>query len=180
MKTVEDMRGLFFIVKGQYRKGVEPAFTNRETGDTNFLGGYDPEREETEEWYMCLDKETFNCVACGSDLNKVSRGVYNSIVSNKGNKHRYLKKLIHKVSPPMRCLYSSIYDTYGYYYEDLVEEIEDEAFEYLREHTSTMRRSNSIKNRLKKTTPKTNTTPQKAVSIIKKRPIKKTFKKRSL
>ena len=64
----EDMRGLFFIVKGQYRKDNDP--------DGVCISGYDPNSPNTEEWYQVKDHITFHTFACGSDLNKVAHGVY--------------------------------------------------------------------------------------------------------
>lgn len=87
----DTMKGLFFIVKGQYTKGVEPSFINGATNDVSYAGGYDPERPDTSEWYMCLDKVTFQCIACGSNLDKVLKSVYTTIMKYKGNAKRYFK-----------------------------------------------------------------------------------------
>lgn len=85
------MRGLFFIVKGQYKKGVAPSFNNRVSNDTSWIGGYDPSGDDTEEWYMLLDCKTFHCVACGGDYDKVLRGVYTTIKKHKGLAKKYFK-----------------------------------------------------------------------------------------
>lgn len=87
----DSMRDLFFIVKGQYRKGVEPSFINRATGDVSYVGGHNPDDPNTEEWYMCLDKVTFNCVACGGDLKKVAHAVYTQIMKRGGSAKKYFK-----------------------------------------------------------------------------------------
>ena len=161
----EDLRGVFFIVKGQYKKGVEPSFLNKVTNETSWLGGYDPRNENTSEWYMCLDNITFKCVACGGDLEKVVKGVHTQIVKYKDLKHylrhiskttsddtyevRYLGRtpLTHdqrvkkaegrcpRTSPAMRCLYEAIYSEYGDYYSDLVETQEDLAYEEIKNNT---------------------------------------------
>lgn len=89
----DDMRGLFFIMKGQYRKGVEPSFTNSVTGDSQYLGGYNPTSDDTEEWYMLMDKKTFHCVACDSDLDKVLKGVHTTIKRFKGVARKYFKHI---------------------------------------------------------------------------------------
>ena len=89
----EDMRGLFFIVKGQYRRGVEPSFKNSVSGDVSFIGGYDPFRDDTENWYMLMDKNSFNCISCGQDLNKVLKAVHTIIVKHKGSAKSYYKYL---------------------------------------------------------------------------------------
>ena len=87
----DSMRDLFFIVKGQYKKGVEPSFINSVTGDVSHVGGYNPYNDDTTNWYMCLDKMTFYCVACGSDFNKVLHSVYSQIMKFKGSAKKYFK-----------------------------------------------------------------------------------------
>ena len=89
----DSMRGLFFIVKGHYKKGVEPSFVNSVSGDVNHIGGYNPDSVTTDEWYMLMDKITFQCIACGSDLDKVVKGVYNAIVKRKGSAKKYFKHI---------------------------------------------------------------------------------------
>ena len=89
----DSMRGLFFIVKGQYRKGVAPSFVNDTTGDVSYVGGYDPSRPDTENWYMCIDKVTYQCTSCGSDLDKVLKSVYNMIMKYKGSAKKYFKHI---------------------------------------------------------------------------------------
>ena len=134
---IEDMRGLFFIVKGQYARGVEPSFVSV-TGNVNHIGGYNPYSKDTQEWYMLLDSKTFNCMVCGSNFSKVLKGVYNIIKKHKGSAERYFK-LLKKAndgkgfsqSPAMRCLYEHIYDEYGDYYSDEIKEMEDLAYSEL-------------------------------------------------
>lgn len=87
----QDMRSLFFVVKGQYSKGAEPSFVNKATGDVNHIGGYDPFNSTTTKWYMVLDNKTFNCVACGGNLDKVLKSVYKTIKTYKGVARNYFK-----------------------------------------------------------------------------------------
>ena len=89
----DDMRGLFFVVKGQYRKHSGDKFVNSVNGDTYYIGGYDPFSDGTEEWYMLMDKKTYHCVWCGRDLNKVLKGVYTLIKKHKGEAKRYFKSV---------------------------------------------------------------------------------------
>lgn len=89
----DDMRGLFFIIKGQYKKGAEPSFMNKAKNEVSYIGGYDPRNTNTEEWYMLMDCKTFNCLACGSDLDKVLRGVYIAIKKYKGVAKKYFKHI---------------------------------------------------------------------------------------
>lgn len=160
----DDMRGLFFIVKGQYKKGAEPSFLNNASNEISYIGGYNPESENTVEWYMLMDCKTFNCIACGSDPNKLVKGVYNVIKKYKGVAKKYFKYIsdttsddyyeVHylgkrpltreerakkaegrcpRISPVMRCLYEAIYSEYGDYYREEIEEMEDLAYEDLKE-----------------------------------------------
>jgi len=87
----DSMRGLFFIIKGQYRKGLEPSFVNRVSGDVSYVGGYDPSSDETENWYMVMDKMTFHCVSCGGDFNKALKAIHTIITKYKGSAKKYFK-----------------------------------------------------------------------------------------
>ena len=87
----DNMRGLFFIVKGQYKKSARPSVVNSVSKDTMWLGGYDPYNADTEEWYMLMDNKTFHCVMCGSDLKKVLQGVYDLIIRYDGVAKKYFK-----------------------------------------------------------------------------------------
>lgn len=91
MSVGEDMRGLFFIIKGNYTRNLGDSFINEVSGDVSHVGGYDPENENTKEWYMCLDKVTFQCITCGSDFEKVLRGVKDYIVKFRGKSKDYFK-----------------------------------------------------------------------------------------
>lgn len=90
-KKGDSMRGLFFIMKGQYKKGVEPSVINNHTGDINYIGGFNPDNDTTEEWYMLVDRITFQCSVCGGDYNKVLKGVGSLIKRHKGSLKKYLK-----------------------------------------------------------------------------------------
>ena len=89
----ESMRGLFFIVKGHYRRGAEPHFKNEVSGDNTYIGGYDPFSPQTDRWYMLMDRRTYHCIACGGDLEKVLGGVYNVIMKHKGKAENYFKRV---------------------------------------------------------------------------------------
>lgn len=130
-KEVSDMRGLFFIVKGQYSNKKEPMIHNSVSDGDMYIGGYDPSSPLTPEWYMLLDRRTYTVVCCGSDLNKVVKGVYTQIKKHKGVTNRYLKHIAESdslVSKVMVCLYEHIYQHYGDYFRDLVEEQEELAY----------------------------------------------------
>lgn len=153
----EDMRGLFFIVKGQYQKD------NSEDGVC--ISGYDPYAPNTTEWYMLMDNVTYYCIACGSDLKKVLGGVKRAITKHK-TRERYFKFVCEvtsedyyethylghapltpeqrankmegrcpRVSPAMKTLYGKIYDHYGDFFSDLIEAEEYTAYEALKGQT---------------------------------------------
>lgn len=188
----DSMRGLFFVVKGKYRKGLEPSFVNRVSGDVNHIGGYDPYSKDTENWYMLMDKITFQCLACGSDLEKVVKGVYTAIMKRKGSAKKYFKHVsdttsddyyeVHylgrtplnhdqrqkkaegrcpRVSPIMRELYSAVYNEYGDFFKDLIEEQEDLAYENLKEERPINKTRKLVsKNKVKNTDMEKTTTSQ--------------------
>lgn len=151
----EDMRGLFYIVKGQYKKDNEELS----------VSGYDPCADDTVEWYRLLDKKTHFCLCCGRDLESVVRGVYHTIKRYK-TAERYFKFVcsitsedyyeVHylghapltleqrnkkvvgrspRVSPKMFELEEKILECYGDFYEDYIEEMEDLAYQELKEDT---------------------------------------------
>jgi len=128
----EDMRGLFFIVKGQYCRNKGHKFLNEASGDYNHTGGYDPEDPETPKWYMLVERETYTTLNCGSDLNKVLAGVYRYITRYK-TKDKYLKMLRSleysgAPSPIHKRLQQEIDKDFSWYFEDLVAEQEDKAY----------------------------------------------------
>lgn len=133
---MNSMRGLFFITKGQYKKGVEPSFFNEATGGVNYIGGFDPESDDTEEWYMLIDSKTFMCQSASADLDKVLEVAHRLIKRYKGDLNHYLgvmKKLDIGVCSSTRELRKHIFNTYGDYYRYEMEEVEDLAFEEIKE-----------------------------------------------
>lgn len=151
MKTHEDMRNLFFIIKGGYVKGVEPKFTNTK-GDEIYIGGYDPYSEDTEEWYMLVDNQTYSVMSCGEDFNTVLQGVYNTIRHFKGSLKKYLKhtaEYSHTQSKSAVEIYKRVGDEYGDYYEDLITKMEDLAYDSLREE-KTLHKSRMLVSKHKK------------------------------
>lgn len=147
----DDLRGMFFIVKGHYEKGVAPSVISKVTGGEVFLGGYDPSGEDTAEWYMALDKVTYHCICCSGDFEMIKRGIVNAIKRYK-TKENYLMQLkmrgeYEDVSKPMRFVYDMVYAYYGNYYSEVVANLEEEA--YSLSHTTT-----PVKKSLKKSAPK--------------------------
>lgn len=174
----DDMRGLFFITKGKYEKGIEPAFIKEVNGEVSYAGGYNPDRDDTEDWYMCLDRVTYNCTSCGSDYNKVLNSVRNMILKFEGKAEKYFKfvsntttedyyfthylnhrpfsqKELNKrlengksarVSPIMKNLYNAVYEYFGDYYVEDIEEVEEKAYKELKEES----RNKHLKKALKR------------------------------
>lgn len=129
----EDMRGLFFIVKGQYKKGVKPTFNYN--GDTSYIGGYDPTHTDTTNWYQCIDRVTYTCISCGSDLEKVVGGVYCAIIRHKDLRHyrRAIDKMESaRVSPFMVQQRQAIDMVFGDHFEHLIRREEDRAYDELK------------------------------------------------
>ena len=189
----ESLRHTFFIVKGQYRKGVLPSF-ERTDGETVSVGGYDPERPDTAEWYMVLDNTEFECRACGGTLEKVLKSLRNMVTKYR-TRERYYKHLSEattsdyydthykgrkpltpeqrakkaegrcpRTSPVMRELYNEVMKRYSYYYDSEVQRVIEEAYTDLAE-----RQKNKVRKALK---------PRKSFSSMKLRkrtPIVKTI-----
>lgn len=158
----ESMRGLFYIVKGQFRK-VAPTFVNKVSGDVSYIGGYDPDSDDTEEWYRVLDNVTHHCICCGSDLDKCVESIEMAIKHYKTRKqyfHHVCKVTsedyyeVHylghtpltpeqrakkaegrcpRVSPISKALEEEVFKTYGDYFEDLIKEAEESAYRAIKE-----------------------------------------------
>lgn len=145
----EDMRGLFVIVKGQYRQKREPRFFNEVSQDYNFIGGYDPEREDTEEWYMLYDTVTQSCCGCSSDFDKVVSNVF-KVITRYRSREKYIKtmrSLDQPRSPIHERLMREVFNTYGDYFREEIEEQEDQAYKVIREDTPLARTKKRLKKR---------------------------------
>ena len=192
------MRGLFFIVKGQYKRD----------NDEVSISGYDPYDPQTNEWYMLMGTKTFHCISCGSDYNRVLKGVYTVIKKYKGvakNYFRYVSKVTSddyyevtylghrplndaerakkavgrcpRVSPKMREIYTKVYNTFGDFFEDDIKEMEERAYEDLKDQKP-FRKSQKL---IRKTTPNTKVslvTPPKKEEVINTSTPKKLVKKK--
>lgn len=166
----EDMRGLFFIVKGQYEKGVKPSFINSVSGNEMSVGGYDPENKNTQEWYRLMDRKTYTTLCCSGDLDNVLRGVYKYIKKFKGDTKKYLEFLngLDNLfsSPTMRCMYEHIDNLFGDYYSDEVREMEDLAFSELKEERNPVRKNRKLVSKHKKEVDRIDIeTPQRGVVL---------------
>lgn len=89
-----DMRGLLYIVKGTYSK-TEPCVSG-EDKEKHYIGGYDPDNDNTEEWYRVMDNTTFFTISAGVTLDKALEMVKNTILKYKTRKEYF--KMLSKVS----------------------------------------------------------------------------------
>lgn len=87
----DTMRGLFFVMKGQYRKKEGVSYTNTISGEVMHLGGYNPSFPTTPQWYQVMDRNTFHTVACGSSLQQCMESLKNCIIRHKGDAKRFYR-----------------------------------------------------------------------------------------
>lgn len=139
----DSMVGLFMIVKGQYRK-TAPSVTCRD-GEDRFIGGYNPESEDTSEWYQLMDRVTYVTISCGSSLEQMTNCITRTIIHHKNDRNSYLATKGHNiyeddagtlshrvlVSPITKMLMEKVEEFYGDYYDDIIKEAEDKALEEL-------------------------------------------------
>lgn len=76
----ETMGGKFFIIKGQYGRGIEPLAACPD-GEGRFIGGYNPYLKGTNEWYQLVDRKNYVTTICGGDIKKVLEGYRKMVVS---------------------------------------------------------------------------------------------------
>lgn len=147
----EDMRGLFFIVQGQYRRNLEPVFQNPVSESVNWCGGYDPTSPSTEKWYMLFDWPTLTCHCASSDLDYVLGGV-GRIITKYKTKERLitaLKNLSFGVSSKStKVLDEHLGHLYGHHFAALIREQEDLAYEQVREQDPIVKARKKLKRRV--------------------------------
>ena len=155
----EDMRGLFYIVRGGYKRGKSPSFFNPVSEDKNWIGGYDPSDDTNEEWYMLLDSELFMCQCAGSKLQSCLDTAY-KLIKRYRTKEKYvkvMKSLTYSggcASPIHKALEKEIYNTYGDYFRSQLDEVENLAYQEIREDTPLARATKLRKKRVESGVPK--------------------------
>ena len=134
---IEDLRGVFFIMKGQYRRGLSPTFFNTCLGVDQYLGGFNPESRDTTEWYMLVDTITWHTQCANSDYEVVLRAVEKMIKKYKTRKHfeHVMNGVISRNAKSVQELDRAVYEEWGDYFKEDIEEEEDLAYEYLRDNT---------------------------------------------
>lgn len=159
----DSMRGLFFIMKGQYRKGVEPHYI-KEDGTPTHIGGYDPNRKDCHEWYMLIDTKTFRCMSASTDYNKVLGAVYRIIKRHKGDLKSYLKAIpsLGDTAKSTKVMNEEVFKHFGDFFREDIEEMEDLAYSELREEKP-LNKSKKLLSKVRKNTEMRVETPKKVV-----------------
>ena len=142
MKVKEDMKGVLFIVRGQYRRDKGEKFFNEVSNTYHHIGGYDPSDSSNPEWYMLVESLTFHTLACGSDLEKVI-GVARLYIKKYSTQEKFKKmlgRLESKDSPITKRIMEEVYKEYGDTYTSLIEDVVDVAYQEVRD-----KRKNKIK-----------------------------------
>ena len=186
---IEDLRGVFFIIKGQYRKDLSPQWYNPVSESVNWCGGYDPSRPDTVEWYQLLDTLTYTVHRAGSDLDTVLQGVEHIITKYKSREglERAIKSVSFGVSSKsVKALDGHLCELYGDFFAPLIREREERAYAYLKDHNPVVK-ARKLKRRVvnvtqqEKTSVKTPTpSTSKLVSSIPRKKNKLVPKKRQL
>lgn len=171
----EDMRGLFYIVRGNYKRDKAPKFWNEVSESYHHIGGYDPEDQTNEEWYMLFDNVTFMCNGAGSDMTKLLDSIYRLITTYK-TRERYLttmRSLDVAHSPIMIRMEQEVFKHYGDYFSAQVRGVEDKAYEFLATNTPVARARKKLRKRsstpVEMETPKTTETPVETVLTPKRK-----------
>ena len=144
MKVKENLRGMFNIVKGQYCK-KKPLVTVND--NSYYIGAFDPENFETKEWYRVID-ENGRVIHAGISLDKALNSIKREIIRSK-TKEGYIKSIINYSvdnSKIMKEMDRLLIDEYGYYYEDMIEEMENEAYNYIKDYTVSKKVKSHFKN----------------------------------
>lgn len=147
----ESLRGVFYIIRGSYRKDKAPRFFNDVSESYNWLGGYDPEDNTNEEWYMLMDNVLFMCQAASSDIEKVLAVAERCITKYK-TKERYIEvmkslDIYHYQSPIHLRLEKELYAHYGDYYRPELEEVEERAYTTVRQGSPVLKARSRFKPR---------------------------------
>lgn len=132
----QDLRGVFFIAKGHYIKGVEPSFINPATDLINYIGGFNPERDD--EWYYLIDRTTYECLGAGPDYNKIVGLISKYTIKYKDNKHfsaRNSNEWHPAISTSMQEIWKEVDRHYGDYFLEDIELQEDLAYSEVAERT---------------------------------------------
>lgn len=140
----EELRDMFYIVKGQYEK-KKPVV---EVGENEYhIGAFDPEDYATKNWYRVIDRETGRCIHAGSSLDRALGSIRREIIRSK-TLRGYLtsfSEFSERKNKKMKEMDECIDEEYGYYFRDMIREEEDKAFEFLKDDTDTKKAKRRFK-----------------------------------
>lgn len=192
MSKSEDMRDLFTIVKGQYRKDNSP--------DDISISGYDPTNQNTNEWYQVHDNVVFYCFYGGSSYEKALKAITSYIKKYK-TRREYFKHVcdvtsedyygVHylnqkplndkersekacdgrcpRTSPSSVALYTKVFNNFHYYFAEDIEKAEDLAYDELKGKTPLNKTKSLVKKGGLVKAPVTEEVPEKKKSLLKKK-----------
>lgn len=143
----KDMRGVLFIVRGQYRRDKGERFFNEVSNTYHHIGGYDPSDSSNPEWYMLVENLTFHTLACGSDLEKVVKCArfYINKYPTQVKFRKMLDTLESKDSPITKRIMEEVYKEFGHTYEDLIDGVVDTTYEeVLEKKRSVLKKSKKV------------------------------------
>lgn len=87
-----DMRGLFFIQKGQYSKsGLCVTVKDGTEYEERWIGGYDPNSSNTKSQYCAIDRITFHSICGCSSLENALECITKCMVTFKNDPKRYFR-----------------------------------------------------------------------------------------
>lgn len=171
MNTFKD---LFYIIKGQHRRVGPTVETTYNSGkgvrDTTvlYLGGYDPTKKDTNEWYVLCDTETRTCHCASSDLRTVLCGLYKAVIKYR-TRDTYVattRKHMVATSAVQEALEKECYNRYGHYYKDLCNAVAERAYQDLMSATQGTRRGGNVLVRRRAMTQKVNDMKVDVESVV--------------
>ena len=114
----EDMRGLFFIQKGQYRKsGLCVTVKDGHEYEERYLGGYNPNGPDTDGHYCVMDRITFHSIYGGSSLNAALDCLTRCIVNYHNDPELYFRDICEVTNEDF---YTRHYENGTYYSETVL------------------------------------------------------------
>lgn len=142
IKKEDSLRGIFYITKGQYFP------TKKSAEDRVSIQCYNPEDENTVEWYRVIDRKTRRCIYASSDYNKALNRLHDIIFKYR-TYSKYSEVMCDSFSTPIssaqKRLEESIDRAYGDYYSDDIGCVEEETYIEVSEDTLLNRARKRVK-----------------------------------
>lgn len=130
----ENMRGLFYIVRGRNVNKKEPRVYNKARDDYDYIGGYRPTDADNDEWYQVKDNITFTTHSTTTTLDRAILAI-KTLIRRYKDKDRFIREVRKHYTTPQAQVNTckEVYDRWGDYYEDEVKSAENLAYQELRE-----------------------------------------------